>query len=243
LSHSEDGTRCAELRPLLSAYCDGEAKAEDGATVREHLRACAGCRATMRAYRAAPAAVAALAPALPASRSLLERAQELLGGLQVRFGGARGVGGTATGQVAAGGAGGAGMAAFAKGLAICAAVGGTATCVATGVAPAPFDLGPQHTAPAKIERLSQGALDNTATPVVDEPAPPATEASQQPQPSEQQAKPKPEAATAPEPEEPAGAVEYSPPTEPVSPAPEPASPAASEPSAASNGSAAGEFGP
>ncbi|HEY5816261.1 MAG TPA: sigma-70 family RNA polymerase sigma factor, partial [Solirubrobacterales bacterium] len=88
LVHSEDGTRCTELVPLLSAYCDGEAGADDAATVREHLRACAGCRARMRAYRAAPAAAAALAPALPLSRSLLERAQEALIGLQVRLSGA-----------------------------------------------------------------------------------------------------------------------------------------------------------
>src|SRR6185436_14491535 len=54
VSRSEDGTRCRELRPLLSAFCDGEAKPGDVETVREHLRACAHCRATMRAYRAAP---------------------------------------------------------------------------------------------------------------------------------------------------------------------------------------------
>ncbi|MGC1851693.1 MAG: sigma-70 family RNA polymerase sigma factor, partial [Solirubrobacterales bacterium] len=34
LSRSEDGSRCAELSPLLSAYCDGEASAEGRATVR-----------------------------------------------------------------------------------------------------------------------------------------------------------------------------------------------------------------
>ena len=66
LARSDGGGRCAELRPLLSAFCDGEAGAEDAATVREHLRACAHCRATLRAYRAAPGAAAALAPALPA---------------------------------------------------------------------------------------------------------------------------------------------------------------------------------
>ena len=53
---SEDGGRCAELRPLLSAFCDGEAeRRRRSATLREHLRACAHCRATLRAYRAAPA--------------------------------------------------------------------------------------------------------------------------------------------------------------------------------------------
>ncbi|MFI5028759.1 MAG: RNA polymerase sigma factor, partial [Solirubrobacterales bacterium] len=44
LSRSEDGRRCAELGPLLSAFCDGEAGAAEAATLREHLRACAGCR-------------------------------------------------------------------------------------------------------------------------------------------------------------------------------------------------------
>jgi len=44
LSHSESGGRCAELAPLLSAYCDGEAGPQDAAAVREHLRACAACR-------------------------------------------------------------------------------------------------------------------------------------------------------------------------------------------------------
>jgi RNA polymerase sigma factor (sigma-70 family) len=72
LSRSQDGTRCEELRPLLSAFCDGEAGAEETAMLREHLRACGGCRATLRAYRAAPAAAAALAPALPLSRSSSE---------------------------------------------------------------------------------------------------------------------------------------------------------------------------
>src|SRR6476469_5566469 len=78
LARSESGGRCAELRPLLSAFCDGEAGPDDGAVLREHLRACAQCRAAMRAYRAAPGA-AALAP-LPFARSLLERAHQALGG-------------------------------------------------------------------------------------------------------------------------------------------------------------------
>ena len=45
LARSEDGSRCEELRPLLSSFCDGEAGTEETATLREHLRACAGCRA------------------------------------------------------------------------------------------------------------------------------------------------------------------------------------------------------
>jgi RNA polymerase sigma factor (sigma-70 family) len=237
LSRGEDGTRCAELGPLLSAYCDGETKPEDAAAVREHLRACAACRATMRAYRATPAAVAALAPALPASRSLLERAHEFLVGLHSRLPGAGGTSDSGIAQVAAtGGTRGAGLAAIAKVLAICAGTVGGAACVATGVVPAPFGLAPQHSAKATIERVSERAVEEVAPPAIEyEPAPPPAEAQTQPQPE-----PKPQ----PEPPEPApeaseaGAVEYE------APPPEPAyTPPATESSTASSGSAAGEFGP
>src|SRR5262249_25502670 len=83
-ARSEDGSRCAEMRPLLSTFCDGEAAAADLDAVREHLRACAGCRATMRAYRATPGAAAALAPVLPA-RTLLDRFQDLGAAIQSRL--------------------------------------------------------------------------------------------------------------------------------------------------------------
>jgi RNA polymerase sigma factor (sigma-70 family) len=161
---SEDGSRCAEMGPLLSAFCDGEASAKDTRAVKEHLRACAGCRATMRAYRAAPAAVAALTPALPASRSLLDRAYELLGWLHARLpGGGGGAGDTGLTQVAmTGGTRGAGMAALAKALAICAGTVGGAACVATGVTPLPFELAPQQSNQATVERISARAIEETA---------------------------------------------------------------------------------
>lgn len=239
LTRSEDGSRCAELAPLLSAYCDSEASDEDEVAVREHLRACAACRTTMRAYRATPAAVAALAPALPVSRSLLERAQEFLVGLHSRLPGSGGSGETGVSQIAAaGGTRGAGMAALAKALAICAGtVGGAAACVATGVAPAPLGMEPQHTTRARIERVSPRALEEATVPsVVYEPAP-APEPQPQPAP---QPKPAPE----PEPDSPsaapetseAGAIEYAPSAE-TAPAP------AAEPARESSGGAAGEFGP
>jgi RNA polymerase sigma factor (sigma-70 family) len=235
LTRSEDGSRCAELAPLLSAYCDDEASDEDGVAVREHLRACAACRTTMRAYRATPAAVAALAPALPVSRSLLERAQEFLVGLHSRLPGSGSSGETGVSQIAAaGGTRGAGMAAFAKVLAICAGtVGGAAACVATGVAPAPLGIEPQHTTRAKIERVSQRAVEEvTAPPVVYEPAPePQPPPAPQPEPEPQPEQPSP----APETSE-AGAVEYAPPAET-------ASPPAAVPADESSGGAAGEFGP
>lgn len=236
LSRSENGSRCAELGPLLSTYCDGEASAEGEATIREHLRACAACRATMRAYRATPAVVAALAPALPVSRSLLERAQELFLGLQSRLPG--GAGDSAIAQVAgAGGARGAGMAALAKALAICAGtVGGAAACVAGGVVPAPLGLAEDRTAGARIERVSERAIDSPAPPVIEpKQVPPANEpsapspAAPQPEPEQTAPEPAPEAAEA-------GAVEYTPPSEPA-PAP------VAESSTPSSGNAAGEFGP
>jgi RNA polymerase sigma factor (sigma-70 family) len=238
---SEDGSRCTELAPLLSAFCDGEAGPREEAAVREHLRACAACRATMRSYRTAPATVAALAPALPASRSLLERGQDLLAGLYARLPGAGGAAESSVGQVAAaGGTRGAGVAALAKLLAVCAGtVGGAAACVATGVVPAPLDLAPDRPAP-KVERASERTPAAAAPAVEYQPAP---EPSPQPNPGhrhagEQAKAPAGEAGPAPS-EASAGAVEYSPP-----PAPSPPEGAASgESSSGSSGSAAGEFGP
>lgn len=241
MTHSEDGRRCAELAPLLSAYCDNEASAEDEATVREHLRACAACRATMRAYRAAPGAVAALAPALPVSRSLLERAHEVLIGLHSRLPGVGSTSESGFAQVAVtGGTRGVGAAALAKALAICAGtVGGAAACVATGVAPAPFGIEPEHSTGAKIERVSKQALEEPSAPTESyETAPPESEAPPQ-LPAKQEPRDEPTApAPAPAPENTdAGAVEY------VPPEPEPTPmPAATETSAPSS-SAAGEFGP
>jgi len=239
LSHGEDGRRCAELAPLLSAYCDGEASAEGEVAVREHLRACAACRATMRAYRATPAAVAALAPTLPISRSLLERVQEFFVGLHSRLPGGGGSGESGVSQIAAaGGTRGAGMAALAKVLAICAGtVGGAAACVATGVAPAPLGLGPQDATPAKVEHVAPRAVDEVSPPAA---AAEATTPAPEPRP---QAAPQPE--PEPEPEPPsvtsetseAGAVEYAPPAEPSAASP------TTEPSSPSSGGAAGEFGP
>ena len=241
MTHSEDGSRCAELAPLLSAYCDGEAGAKDEAAVREHLRACSACRATMRAYRATPAAVVALAPALPFSRSLLERAQELLIGLHSRLPGVGRASESGATQVAvAGGARGAGAAALAKALAICAGtVGGATACVAAGVAPAPLGIEPRHSAGAKIERISKQALEEPAAPnSAYATTPSATEATAQPEPDQESKVDPTTPAPAPAPESvETGAVEYAP------PAPEPTSTPPATEAPASSGSAAGEFGP
>jgi RNA polymerase sigma factor (sigma-70 family) len=243
LSRSHDGSRCEEMGPLLSAFCDGEASEGDAAILREHLRACANCRGTLRAYRAAPAAAAALAPALPLSRSLLDRAHDALAGLAARFGGGGGVSSdSALSQVAAsGGARGAGMAALAKVAAICVGTaGGAAACVATGVVPAPLDIGDHQRKTVVVERRLDPGLTaewSGDSGVEYETAAPAAAPDPDPAPPHQE--PAPEAVSAPAPE--AGATEYvPPPPEPVA-VPEPSS--ASGPATTTAGSPAGEFGP
>ena len=238
VSSSEDGSRCRQLRPLLSAFCDGEASARDAEAVREHLRACGHCRSTMRAYRAAPRIAIALAPALPPSRSLLGRAHDLIAGLGSRLPWIGG-GDPAVQVAATGGSRGAGVIALAKLLALCAGAAGGAACVATGVLPAP-DLSPRHTRKPAIERSSLRRLEARSSDAVQyEPAPAAAQQSEpapepKPPPKQETESPSTEAAGAP-----TGAVEYVPPPPP--PAPEPSSASAGESS--SSGSAAGEFGP
>jgi RNA polymerase sigma factor (sigma-70 family) len=186
LSSSQDGSRCRELRPLLSAFCDGEASAKEAVVMREHLRACAPCRAAMRAYRAAPGAAAALAPIPPVALSLLDRLRDAVANLHTHAaGGGGGAGstagggaGTASSSVAGSSAAGSasassaagssvagvagsassGVAVLTKAVAVCAsAVGGAAACVAVGIAPAPLDLA-DSSAPGAIERPAGGLL-------------------------------------------------------------------------------------
>lgn len=228
IARSENGSRCRELSARLSAFCDGELEAEEADAVHEHLRACARCRATLRAYRTVPAAAAALAPALPLHRSLLDRAGEALAGLGSRLGG----GDATLAQVAgAGGARGAGTMALAKTLALCVGtVGGAAACVATGVVPAPLGVadGPAPRPERAAKRLD---AEPESPPVNYAPAPePAAET--QPETADPELTPIP-----PEPTATSGAVEYTP-----SPAPEPA-PAAGGGGGGGSGSATGEFGP
>jgi RNA polymerase sigma factor (sigma-70 family) len=246
ISRSEDGSRCAEMRPLISAFCDGEAKREEVATLREHLRACAHCRATLRTYRAAPAAAAALAPSLPLARSLLERAHDAVAGLAARLGGG---GGDATlSQVASGGgAGGMGAAALAKVAAVCiGTAGGAAACVAGGLVPAPLGLGAEPARPAAQERRVERPKPELVDAVDYETTPEAT-TPQESQPGPQHHHDRPQSESQPAAAVPApvvseaatsgGAVEYAPP-----PAPEPtAEPAPAE--ASGGGDPAGEFGP
>jgi hypothetical protein len=239
LSRSEDGSRCEELRPLLSALCDGEGRAEDAAGLREHLRACHSCRATLRAYRAAPGAAAALAPALPLARSLLDRAHDACAGLATRFGGGN-TDSMLSKLTATGGARGAGTAALAKALAICVGtVGGAAACMATGVVTVPPELGRDQARAPVVERTldpriaaawSDASGGGEMSAVADEAADPAQAPVAHDPPS----------APEPAPEAASGAVEYAPEPEPVAVA-EPTSGSSS--AAASAGSPAGEFGP
>ncbi len=234
IARGEDGARCRDLQPLLSAFCDGEASARDVATVREHLRACAHCRATVRAYRAAPRIAGALLPLLPPSRSLLGRAQELVSGLWSRLPGGGGES-VATQVAAAGGSRGAGMAALAKLLTVCAGAASGAACVATGVLPTPLLEQDRHDpTPAAVQATAQEA---TTAPVEYEPAVPAPETAPTPSREKRHEEPEPasEVATS---EAAAGAIEYEPP-----PQPEPVAATASEGPASASGAAAGEFGP
>jgi RNA polymerase sigma factor (sigma-70 family) len=152
LSRSEDGSRCEEMGSLLSAFCDGESSAEEAATLREHLRACTSCRATLRAYRAAPRAVAALAPALPVARSLLDRAHDAGAALAARFSGSAGTDSALAQVTTTGGTRGAGIAALAKVAAICVGAAGGAACVATGVVTPPLGIGHDRSEAPVIER-------------------------------------------------------------------------------------------
>ena len=231
VARSEGGGRCLEMKPLLSAFCDGEAKAEEVAELREHLRACAQCRATLRTYRAAPPAAAALAPILPLHRSLWERAQDALGDLWGRFGGGGGAGSQAAGS-------GAGGVAVVKVVAVCAgAAGGAAACVAGGLVPAPFELGAGDQHPRVERRLSEIPAPEARPRVEYAPAPhPKPKPASQPVPSSEPAAESEPAAVEPaRVESETEAAEYVPPPEPVAePAPGPASGSASP---------AGEFGP
>jgi RNA polymerase sigma factor (sigma-70 family) len=245
VSRSEDGRRCAEMRPLISSFCDGELEGKRVAELREHLRACASCRATLRTYRAAPAAAAALAPAIPLHRSLLERAHDALAEVATRFGGSRGPDAAVSQGLGGGGLGAAGLA---KVAAVCiGTAGGAAACVATGLVPAPVDPGGDRAKPA-LERHVDAAAQRPES-VEYQPAP-APDPEPQPQPDAHPApahQVSPEPAPAPaepateasEPAASSGAVEYAPP-----PAPEPAPVAEPAPVQSSeSGSPAGEFGP
>lgn len=244
----EEGRRCEELAPTLSAFVDGEANSRLRAQLLVHLKECSHCRAKVRTYRAAPRAAAALAPALPAARSLTERLNDLVGATQSRLPGRTGAAETAVGQfAAAGGTKGTGMALAAKILTACVGTaGGAAACVAAGVVP-PVHVG--SGAGSGIERVAEESAhaSNETPQTVTEPAP---QPFPDPEPSSQPASPDPASAPPPAPA-PQVTAEFS---------PEPAASTVSRPStpgefggtgtsatggggAAASGGSAGEFGP
>lgn len=233
IAHSEAGGRCAELQPLLSSFCDGQAAREEAAELREHLRVCAHCRATLRAYRLAPKAAAALAP-IPLHGGIWERAQEALSNLAGRFSG----GGEPVSQVATGGAGGGAVAAV-KIAAVCiGTAGGAAACVAGGLVPAP-DLGGDTPERPRMERLAEAPAP-TPTPQVEyEPVEPDPKPAPKPKPDRQ-----PDREQQPVETEPAASEPVPVETAPVEAAPvaEPA-PAPAPVDSSGGGSPAGEFGP
>ncbi|HEV7615671.1 MAG TPA: sigma-70 family RNA polymerase sigma factor [Solirubrobacterales bacterium] len=239
IARSEDGSRCEEMRPLLSAFCDGESSPEQAAALRGHLRACPSCRAAMRAYRAAPGAAAALAPALPLTRSLLDRAHDAFASLGARFGGG-GADSTLSQLATSGGSRGAGVAALAKLAAICVGTaGGAAACVASGVVPAPLALDQKHVRAPVLERklnpviAAEWAPEESGAEYEPAPLPHSAPAAA----AEEEAAPVAEPAREPAAIPSSGAVEYTPPPQPAVVEPSPG------PSGASSGSPAGEFGP
>lgn len=213
LMRSEDGSRCEELQPLLSAFCDGEASTEETAILREHLRACGPCRATMRSYRATPGAVAALAPAPFGLAALLKWARDLVGNLGAQT----------------------------KVAIVCAGTAGAgAACVAAGLVPAPLGTsGDQE--PAAIERSALPPAKMSSQPRAGLGRRPAPEGQPAPKPAREEPEPAaPEAAGEAAPAEQAPPVEAPPAPPEPSPVPEP--PPTPPPSQPSSG-AAGEFGP
>jgi len=231
IAHSEAGGRCAELQPLLSSFCDGEAAPEEVAELREHLRACGHCRATLRAYRLAPKAAAALTP-FPLHRGLWERTGEAFSNLAGRL-----AGGEPATQVATGGAGG-GAVAFVKIAAVCiGTAGGAAACVAGGLVPAP-DLNGSETQRPRAERLADAPAPTPTPQVQYEPEAPAPEPASKPKSHREPSRQEQPVEAEPAPSEPvpveSAPVEAAPVAEP---APVPA------PVEGGGGSPAGEFGP
>ena len=163
LESIESGRRCAELAGPLSRFSDGEATEAEAEAIHDHLQSCLACRATLTSYRVTPARAVALLPAVPPTRSLAERLQEVGVWLHSSLPGRGGLG-DAAGAIASGGGGrGGGMAVLAKLAIICVGAGGsTAACVATGVLPAPGLVGGER--PAQSERAQPTAVDAPQAP-------------------------------------------------------------------------------
>ena len=246
VARSEDGSRCAELRPLLSAFCDGEASAEgrhrrprappglrrlpgDDARLPGDRRGGGGSGAGARRTAASSTGCTTCPP-----RS--SRGSRSAAGVVATRRSRRSP--RPEGHAAPG------MAALAKLLTICAgAAGGAAACVAVGVTPAPLidahrDEGSHRRARledrvrghrSRIRRTGAGRRPNPNRWPIRSPLRNGASRTPNREPSP----------STPAPETSAGAVEYTPPPPPP-PAP---SPSGGESAAPSSGSAAGEFGP
>ena len=185
-SDSEAGDLCGEFEPLISTCCDGEIASDQLTRLQDHLATCGHCRATLRAYRAAPRAAAALLPIVPASQSLWDRIQEGLVTAQLKLQGVgRGSDASVTSVAASGGTRGLGAAALAKIATVCVGTaGGAAACVATGVVPAPAILQDQNERPA-ISRPADRPQPGIVTGRVPTLVPAATAPNATPQPAEE----------------------------------------------------------
>lgn len=245
VSRTEDGSRCEEMRALLSAFCDGEAAAKDAAVVQEHLRACAPCRATMRSYRATAPAIAALGPFLPLSHSLAERFHDLVSRVHSHLPGS---GGHTAAPLASGGGSTAGLTGITKIAVVClCAAGGAAAGMTTGAIPSPFaDSGGQARRSA-IERVAPGVESEHANPLPQRSKDDKGHRSRRGM-RKKVTKPRPVAATPPA-EEADPPIEEAPvetaeaPVESSAPPATAAAPPPSEPSRGTGDSGAGEFGP
>ncbi len=142
----EAGAECRRHLAGLSALADGEASGPQLADAVRHLRTCAGCRATLREYRAAPARAVAVVPAGALAEPGLgtgERALELAAAgaarakQQLAALASRAPGADAGSQLAAaGGVRGSGTMAVA--LVSCVVAGGGAAYCATEGIPSPL---------------------------------------------------------------------------------------------------------
>ncbi len=150
----EEGRRCEELAPALSAFADGEASSRRTDHLLAHLKECPHCQSKLRDFRTVPRAAAALTPIVPTGHPLGARLHDLVASVQARLPGRTGAAESAVSQfAAAGGSRGTGMAVAAKILTACVGTaGGAAACVATGVAP------PLHVS----SPISRSAIEHTA---------------------------------------------------------------------------------
>jgi RNA polymerase sigma factor (sigma-70 family) len=224
VSGIQRGAECARYEPLLSALADGEASAEDLATLRPHMQTCLSCRAALREFRAAPERVAGVLPpavlvAADGGGSLRSVLEASLGSAQQKIESAMGV---AQSKAAAMGDRLHAAAELATGQKVAAMAASAAALAGGGTA---IDELANHSAPpraAHVRAEEPAGTPTEAPPVPAEiaPAPPPPPADTQPEPAAEPSTPPPPPPPAPDP-----ANEFTPAAAPP-PAPQPA-PAAS----------------